>query len=62
MISKYYNHKPQTTPTVIFPKVEKNISKIIFVFYLLTLNIICCIEFFFRLCLRIFESDTVKSD
>ena len=53
-------------PTVIFRNVhvEKKNSKIIFIFYPPTLNIICFVEkkFFFRFCLCIFESDTVKSD
>ena len=50
-------------PIVIFCKVEKKlISKIIFIFYPPTLNIICFVEknnIFLRFCLRIFESDTV---
>ena len=55
-------------PTLIFRKVEKKkkfISKIIFLFYLPTLNIVCFVEkknIFLRFCLCIFESDTVKSD
>ena len=52
--------------TVIFQKEEKIISQTIFIFYLLTLNIICLVEkknnIFFRFCLCIFESDTVKRD
>ena len=53
---------------MIFQKVEikRNlISKIIFIFYPPTLNIINFIEknnLFLRFCLCIFESDTVKSD
>ena len=52
-------------PTVIFQKVEKKIiSKIIFLFYPLTLNIICLVEkkIFLRFCLCIFESDSVKRE
>ena len=38
-------------------------SKIFFIFYQPTLNIICFVEkIFLRFCLCIFESDTVKSD
>ena len=52
--------------TVIFQKVEKKISKKFFFFILSAdLNIICFVEknnIFLRFCLRIFESDTVKSD
>ena len=53
-------------PTIIFCKVEKKlITKIIFIFYPPTLNIICYLgknNIFLRFCLCIFESDTVKSD
>ena len=55
-------------PTIIFRKVGKKqnlISKIFFLFYPLTLNIICFVEkinIFLRFCLCIFVSDTVKSD
>ena len=53
-------------PTVIFQIEEKKlISKKFFLFYPLTLNIICFIEknnICLRFCLCIFESDTVKSD
>ena len=50
-----------------FPESRKKIkliSKIIFLFYPPTLNIICFVEkkIFLRFCLSIFESDTVKSD
>ena len=51
-------------PTVIFQIVwegEKFISKIFFLFYLPTQNIICFVEknnIFLRFCLCIFESDT----
>ena len=53
--------------TVIFRKVEKKshlISKIVVLFYLPTLNIICFVEkynIFLRFCLY-FGSDTVRSD
>ena len=46
-------------------KIKFKISKIIFLFYPPTLNIICFVEkniIFLRFCLCIFESDTVKSD
>ena len=48
--------------TVIFRKVEKKYFKIILLFYPPTLNIICLVEkkTFFRFCLCIFDSDTVK--
>ena len=53
-------------PTVIFRKVEKKlISKIIFLFYLPTLNIICLVEknnIFLKFYLCIFQSATVKCD
>ena len=51
-------------PTVTFCKEKKKISKIIFIFYPPTLDIICFVEkkIFLRFCLCIFESDTVKSD
>ena len=53
---------------MIFRKVEIKsnlISKIIFIFYPPTLNIIGFVEknnLFLRFCMCIFESDTVKSD
>ena len=53
----------QNPPTVLFCK-DKN-SKIIFLFYPPTLNIICFLEkgnIFLRFCLCNFESDTVKSN
>ena len=52
-------------PTEIFRKVEKNNSKLMFLFYPLTLNIICFVEtnkIFLSFYLCIFESDTVESD
>ena len=53
-------------PTVIFRKVEKKIiSKIIFIFYPLTLNNISLVGknyVYLRFCLCIFESDTGKGD
>ena len=50
-----------------FPESRKKFYlKIISLFYMPTLNIICFVEneyfFFLRFCLCIFESDTVKSD
>ena len=51
-----------------FPESRKKInliSKKVFLFYPLTLNIICFVEknyIFLRFCLCNFESDTVKSD
>ena len=52
------------TSTVNFRKVEKNIPKIIFIFFPPTLNIFCFVEeknnLFVKFCLCIFESDTVK--
>ena len=55
----------QNPLTVIFRNVEKKTSKIIFLFYPQTLNIIYLVEknnVFLRFCLCIFKSDTVKSD
>ena len=46
-------------------KWKKIIFKLFLLFYPLTLNVICFVEknnIFFRFCLCIFESDTVKSD